>query len=334
MYKIFSFLIDFFQNVLEVMALASLKAGAKAPVPSFARGLILISFAFANEPILPIPKVINYNRDKALLGKKLFNDTILSKDNTISCATCHILLSGGDNNIKFSFGIGGQEGNINAPTVYNSIYNFRQTWNGRNKDLASQALGVIENPIEMGDNVDLIISKLKKNEFYSKKFNSIYSNGITTNNLINAIAEFEKALITPNAPFDKFLNGDKNAISQDAKDGYKLFKSKGCILCHHGINIGGNLYNKFGIYEDANSSRLGRYEVTKREEDKFVFKVPSLRNVDLTAPYMHDGRVKTLREAVEIMTQYQIGRYMKDGDIDKIVEFLKTLNGQIPKIAK
>ncbi len=225
-------------------------------------------------------------------------------------------------------------GDINAPTVYNSFYNFRQTWNGRNRDLASQAFGVIENPIEMGDDVNLIIPKLQKNREYNKEFNSIYKDGISKDNIIDAIAEFEKALITPNSPFDKFLRGDKDAISSRAKDGYALFKSKGCILCHHGINIGGNLYNRFGIYEESNSSRLGRYEVTKNEDDKFVFKVPSLRNIELTSPYMHDGRAKTLREAVEIMTEYQLGRYMREGEIDDIVEFLKTLNGKIPKIAR
>jgi len=296
--------------------------------------LLLISFLYSSEPISPIPQKISYDRSKAKLGKRLFNDTILSKDNTISCTTCHILSSGGDNNIKFSFGIGGQVGDINAPTVYNSIYNFRQTWNGRNEDLASQALGVIENPIEMGDDINFIISKLQKDKSYSDEFKSIYEDGVTKDNLIDAIAEFEKALITPNSPFDKFLRGDRDAISQRAKNGYELFKSKGCILCHHGVNIGGNLYNTFGIYEDVNSTRLGRYEVTKKDEDKLSFKVPSLRNIELTAPYMHDGRVERLKEAVEIMTKYQLGRYMQDGEIDDIVEFLKTLNGEIPKIAR
>lgn len=295
---------------------------------------MLISFLYSSEPISPIPQKISYDRSKAKLGKRLFNDTILSKDNTISCTTCHILSSGGDNNIKFSFGIGGQVGDINAPTVYNSIYNFRQTWNGRNEDLASQALGVIENPIEMGDDINFIISKLQKDKSYSDEFKSIYEDGVTKDNLIDAIAEFEKALITPNSPFDKFLRGDRDAISQRAKNGYELFKSKGCILCHHGVNIGGNLYNTFGIYEDVNSTRLGRYEVTKKDEDKLSFKVPSLRNIELTAPYMHDGRVERLKEAVEIMTKYQLGRYMQDGEIDDIVEFLKTLNGEIPKIAR
>ena len=186
----------------------------------------------------------------------------------------------------------------------------------------------------MGDDINFIVSKLKNNIEYKKEFESIYKDGITKDNITNALAEFEKALITPNSPFDKYIQGDKNAISQKAKNGYELFKSKGCILCHHGINIGGNLYNRFGIYTESNSSRLGRYEVTKNIEDKFVFKVPSLRNVALTSPYMHDGRAKTLKEAVEIMTEYQLGRYMKDGEIDDIVEFLKTLNGQIPKIAR
>lgn len=152
--------------------------------------------------------------------------------------------------------------------------------------------------------------------------------------MLNAIAEFEKALITPNAPFDRYLRGDENAISKEAENGYQLFKSKGCILCHNGINVGGNLYNKFGIYKESNSAHLGRYHLTKREEDKFVFKVPSLRNIALTAPYMHDGRAKSLKQAVIIMTQYQLGRYMEPEEIDAIVAFLKSLTGEIPEILR
>ena len=141
-------------------------------------------------------------------------------------------------------------------------------------------------------------------------------------------------MITPDSPFDRYLKGDKDAISEKAKEGYRLFESKGCILCHHGVNVGGNFYNKFGIYEDADSKHLGRYSITKREEDKHVFKVPSLRNIALTAPYMHDGRVSTLKEAVELMTKYQLGRYMEPGDTEAIVAFLESLTGELPAIVR
>ena len=296
--------------------------------------LLLSITLLSSSPIKPIPSVQDLHEDKVLLGKKLFFDTRLSKDNTISCASCHDLQNGGDDGLKFSFGIRGQEGNINTPTVYNAVFNFRQFWDGRAKDLKAQASEPIENPIEMGHNFSDLVSVLKEDHFYDAAFSKIYKGGISKESIADAIAEFEKALITPDAPFDRFLKGEKNAISKKAKRGYRLFESKGCILCHNGVNVGGNFYNKFGIYKDANSTHLGRYNITKHEEDKYVFKVPSLRNVALTAPYMHDGRAKTLTDAVEIMTEHQLGRYMSEEEIEEIVAFLKSLTGNIPNIAK
>jgi len=281
-----------------------------------------------------LPDHIRVDSAKAALGKRLFFDTLLSKDNTISCATCHDLSSGGDDGLRYSFGIGGAKGTINAPTVYNAVFNFRQFWDGRAADLKSQVFGPIQNPVEMGETFDHLVEKLKRNSTYRRLFGAVYEEGITKENLADAIAEYEKTLITPNAPFDRYLKGDKDAISDEAKEGYRLFQRKGCIICHNGVNIGGNLYNKFGIYKDANSSTLGRYSVTHREEDKYVFKVPSLRNVALTAPYMHDGRFETLQDAVAFMTQYQLGRYMEPDEISAIVAFLKTLTGKSPATAK
>jgi len=288
----------------------------------------------SSEPIKPIPTDMKVNEVKAELGKKLFFDPILSKDGTISCATCHDLQNGGDDGLKFSFGINGQEGDINSPTVYNAVFNFRQFWDGRAKDLKEQVRGPIENPVEMGHTMHAAVETLKKNKMYVKYFSAIYKEGITKDTIADAIAEFEKTLITPNSPFDRYLKGDQEAISPKAKEGYLLFKSKGCILCHHGVNVGGNFYNKFGIYNDTDSKHLGRYAITKREEDKYVFKVPSLRNIALTAPYMHDGRVSTLSKAVEFMTEYQLGRYMEAGDTEAIVAFLKSLTGELPAIVR
>jgi len=226
------------------------------------------------------------------------------------------------------------DANINSPTVYNAVFNFRQFWDGRAKDLKEQAIAPIENPVEMGHTMVDAIKILNQSKTYRENFNDVYPNGITKDNIADAIAEFEKTLITPDSPFDRYLKGDKEAISQKAKKGYFLFESKGCILCHHGVNIGGNFYNKFGIYKDADTEHLGRYNITKREEDKHVFKVPSLRNIALTDPYMHDGRVTTLKEAVKLMTQYQLGRHMEMGDIEAIVEFLETLTGELPAIVR
>jgi len=281
--------------------------------------------------IKPIPQKIEVNEAKAALGKKLFFDPALSRDNSVSCATCHDLANGGDDGQKVSFGVNGMKGEVNAPTVYNAVFNFRQFWDGRAKDLKEQALGPIVNPVEMNQKFEILIPKLQKEPYYRRMFGELYPDGVTKENLADALAAYEKTLITPNAPFDRYLEGDTHAISEKAKEGYRLFKSKGCIICHNGMNIGGNLYNRFGVYEDANSTDLGRFNITGREEDKYVFKVPSLRNVALTSPYMHDGRFETLREAVAFMTQYQLGRFMQDDEIDAIVAFLKTLSGQIPQ---
>jgi len=289
-----------------------------------------VTYVTANEPITPLPQSVKVNQTKAKLGQALFFDPILSHDDTISCATCHNLQNGGDNGIKFSFGIKGQEGSINAPTVYNAVFNFRQDWDGKAKDLQEQALGPIENPVEMGSTFKEVIQKLKKSK-YKKLFDAIYNDGITKENITDAIAEYEKTLITPNSRFDKYLRGNKNVLTKDEKEGYGLFKSKGCISCHNGVNIGGNLYNKFGIFQETGSKWLGRYNVTHRERDKFFFKVPSLRNIARTAPYFHDGRTYDLKKAVETMSQYQLGRHITKEEIAKIFAFLQSLNGELPK---
>jgi cytochrome c peroxidase len=295
--------------------------------------LLFFTLLFADEPVTPIPSYVKHNPQKARLGQMLFFDPILSRDDTISCASCHDLQNGGDDGLKFSFGIEGKEGNINAPTVYNTVFNFWQFWDGRAKNLQEQAVGPIENPVEMGSSFEDLIPKLQKTH-YQRLFNAIYPDGITKQNIANALAEYEKTLITPNAPFDKYLRGDVNALTQKEKEGYKLFKIKGCINCHHGVNLGGNLYSKFGVFEDPNSQQLGRYNVTKKERDKYSFKVPTLRNIEHTAPYFHDGRTYNLKDAVLIMAQYQLGREITDEEVDKIVAFLKTLSGELPKNIK
>jgi len=286
--------------------------------------------SLADEPIKPIPEHINVNTQKAALGRKLFFDTQLSADNTINCASCHILSEGGDDNLPSSFGIYGQKGPINAPTVYNALFNFRQFWDGRAATLKEQASGPIENPKEMGSSFKTLIPRLKKTP-YNEEFHKIYKDGITKANIADAIAEYEKTLITPNAPFDRYLRGDKHAITKEQKEGYELFKAKGCISCHHGVNVGGNLYNKFGIFQESKSKNFGRYNVTHKERDKYYFKVPSLRNIARTAPYFHDGRTYDLKQAVYIMAKYQLGRKITEEEVNKIVAFLKSLNGELPK---
>ncbi len=292
--------------------------------------IFFVSLFGVDKVIEPIPLEIKVDREKAILGKELFFDTTLSKDNGVSCATCHLIEEGGDDNMRFSFGFDGRIGKRNAPTIYNVVFNFRQFWDGRAKNLEKQALEPIEDPNEMANSFEELIPFLKKTP-YKDKFKKIYKDGITKMNIANAIAEYEKTLITPNAPFDKYLRGDKKAISEKAKEGYQIFKTKGCILCHQGINIGGNMFSKIGIFADINKSDLGRYYITHRERDKGYFKVPSLRNITETAPYFHDGSIEELREAILIMANYQLGRKITKDEVDKILEFLKSLSGDIPK---
>ncbi len=284
--------------------------------------------------IHPLPLDFKYNHQKALLGKQLFHDTRLSKDDTISCSTCHLLESGGDDNIQYSFGINGQQGDINSPTVFNSRYSISQFWDGRSKDLKAQSSEPIHNPIEMGSNMDEVLSKLSKDKSYVLQFKDIFKDGLTKDNILNAIVEFEKALVTPNSRFDKYLRGDKTVLSKEEIEGYELFKENGCISCHNGINIGGNLYQKIGIMETYidKKNTLGRYNVTKNDNDKYFFKVPTLRNIELTAPYLHDGSQENLKSIVEFMMMYQLGTIPDKNEIDKISLFLKTLTGDTPKI--
>jgi len=292
--------------------------------------IIFVLNLLATELITPIPQSIKYNKPKAKLGKKLFYDTLLSKNGTVSCASCHIIEAGGDDDLPVSTGINGQKGSRNAPTVLNAVFNFTQFWDGRAKDLKEQAYGPVENPVEMGDSWDNVVKKIKNNKFYSEEFNKLYKDGVTKENITDAIAEYEKTLITPNSPFDRYLRGEKRAINIKAKIGFKLFKSYGCISCHNGVNLGGNLYQKMGIFSKIKPKDKGRFEVTHNKNDLYYFKVPSLRNIAKTAPYMHDGSVKTLSGAIAIMLKFQLGiNKVNKKDIKYIEEFLKTLSADV-----
>ncbi len=296
---------------------------------------ILLTFStvlFSKELITPIPLEIEYNKNKAALGKKLFFDTRLSKDDSVSCASCHMLESGGDDNLQFSVGINGQVGGINAPTVYNSVFNIAQFWDGRAKNLQEQAHGPVENPIEMGENFKNVINKLEKDTHLVKEFKRIYKEGITANSITDAIAHFETTLITPNSSFDKYLRGDENALGKEEKEGYKLFVEYGCISCHNGVNIGGNLFQKIGLIKEFDTSvkSLGKFDVTGNKADINYFKVPTLRNISKTAPYFHDGSISDLKTAVEVMLNIQLGIVASSEDVKKIVKFLETLDGEFP----
>lgn len=280
--------------------------------------------------ITPLPTSIPYDKEKAILGKQLYMDTSLSKDGKVSCNTCHDLKKYGVDNEIFSIGADGVlDEPFNSPTTFNSVFNFVQFWDGKAKNLADQAKNPFINPKEMAlkDEAE-VVKRVEANAKYKASFDKIYGE-ITMQNITDAIAEFEKTLITPNAPFDRYLNGDENAISSQAKRGWEAFKSNGCVACHQGQNIGGTMYQKIGIFEPyPNQENLGRYEITKIESDKMVFKVPSLRNVAKTAPYYHDGSIPTLDACVQFMAYYQLGRFLDQQTVDDIVAFLESLTGE------
>jgi len=282
-----------------------------------------------------VPELADVDPQKVRLGEMLFYDPRLSKDNSISCASCHNLSNGGVDGRTKPIGIDGQEGSVNTPTVFNSTYNFTQFWNGRAESLEEQASGPVHNPSEMGSNWDEVVAKLNRDPFMTNAFKATYNAEISAENIVDAIATFERTLVTVNAPFDQYLKGDMTAITPQAANGYALFVSYGCAACHQGVNVGGNMYQTMGAMEDyfkdrgdIKDSDMGRYQITGREQDRFVFKVPSLRVAALTAPYFHDGSAKTLNDAVRNMAKYQLGREIAENDIDDIVAFLESLVGE------
>ena len=295
----------------------------------------------SKEPIKPIPISFDYDSAKVELGKKLFFEPRLSKSGWITCNSCHNLSTGGADNLPSSIGHKWFFGPINSPTVLNARFNLAQFWDGRAKDLKEQAGGPIANPIEMGSNHKLTVSVLQSIPEYMQWFSELYGadgmyedEKITIDQVTDAIAAFEETLTTPNSRFDYWLKGYDEYISKAEKEGYTLFKDKACIVCHNGIGVGGNSYQKFGIAKpyDKDTHTPGRYNVTKEEKDKYVFKVPLLRNIELTAPYFHDASTFDLVEAVNIMAEYQLGLTLTENETSKIVAFLKTLAGEQPSI--
>ena len=291
----------------------------------------------ANEPVRPIDQKLEYDEAKAALGFALFHDTRLSVDNTVSCASCHALETAGVDNHQYSHGVNDQLGGVNAPTVYNAVYNFVQFWDGRAATLAEQAAGPPLNPVEMAsESFDQIIDKLKADKKFVRQFTAVYPDGLTAANLTDAIEQFERTLVTPNSAFDKWLLGDDAAITAEELEGYELFKKYDCATCHVGPNLGGLSYELMGLRRHYFAERglelthedNGRYKETQQERDRHRFKVPGLRNVEHTWPYYHDGTRETLEEAVSDMGLYQSGVELTADETYRITAFLKSLTGE------
>ena len=289
-----------------------------------------------NEPIQPILPAQITDPAKVELGKQLFFDPRLSRSGFISCNSCHNLSMGGSDNLQTSIGHNWQQGPINSPTVLNSSLNVAQFWDGRAADLKEQAAGPIANPGEMAFTHTLAVDTLRSIPRYSEAFARVYGvQQITIDEVTDAIAEFEETLVTPFSRFDRWLLGDTQAMTEDELRGYQLFKDTGCVACHNGPAAGGNSFQKMGLisaYETGNPAE-GVAGLTGQDADRFKFKVPTLRNVELTYPYFHDGAYWTLEEAVDVMARLQLGRQLGDEDIASITAFLKTLTGQQPSFA-
>lgn len=273
------------------------------------------------------------------LGRHLFHDTRLSKDLTVSCATCHDLRFGGTDRSPKAVGIFCQVGPLNTPTVFNAALGIAQFWDGRAKDLASQASGPPQAAGEMGSNFAEITERMRQDAGAVAAFRRAFPGevnspaDITTERLLEAIATFEVTLLTPGSRFDRWLGGEHDVLREQELRGYATFKQVGCAQCHYGPAVGGKTFQKLGQKKEFFSERhlghadLGRYNVTKDERDRHSFKVPSLRNVELTAPYLHDGSVATLDDAVRVMATYQLGLELSQQQVDDLVAFLRTLTG-------
>ena len=294
-----------------------------------------VSAQVLDEPLTPLPAPPIQDPGIVELGRKLFNEVRLSANGNLSCASCHHLATGGADDKAFSNNANGKVALVNTPSVFNASLNFKQFWNGRADTLEQQIEQVVQSPLEMSNSWTAVLAALGRDPAYREDFKSAYADGVTAANIQNALASYERTLLSANSRFDQYLRGDTDILSTEEKYGYQRFKDYGCVACHQGVNIGGNMFQKFGVMGDYFQARghltesdLGRYLVTGEEEDRNVFKVPSLRNVAVTAPYFHDASAPTLIDAVEIMFKYQLGRRPSDEDKRLIVLFLNTLTGE------
>lgn len=291
---------------------------------------------FGAEPIAPLPPAAASDPDKVRLGERLFHDVRLSRGDAVACASCHRLDQGGDDDRARPLShADGAPLAFNAPTVFNAALSFRLNWRGNFRTLEEQNEAVLLDPRLMNTTWEELLAELRADPGYRSAFAAAYGGGPERAYVLDALAAFQRSLLTPGARFDRYLRGQRDAITGAEEHGYRLFKAYGCVACHQGVNIGGNLFQKFGVFGDpppepgaVTEADLGRFALTGEERDRHVFRVPSLRNVGVTAPYFHDGRAPTLERAVEVMARRQLGQTLTEQEVGLIVGFLHTLTGQ------
>jgi cytochrome c peroxidase len=316
---------------------ASLRArfASAAFAPVFALQMAwTAAIAEPQEPIEPLPQTVAVDSVRAAIGERLFHDRRLSHDNRRSCATCHSLDQSGAEQSSRAIGANG-ELLRNTPTIFNVAFNLFCNWDGAANTLRAHTEKVLLSPNVMNTAWPELLAKLRADAGYTAAFRAAYRQEINRANVLDAVASFEQSLVTPNSRFDRYLRGERDALTAAQQKGYELFKSYGCAACHQGVNIGGNLFQKFGVFQvpeaaqpSAGAVDLGRYDVTGVSRDREVFRVPSLRNVAVTAPYFHDGRAATLEVAVDTMAKVQLGMQLGRDEVGWIVQFLRTLTGE------
>jgi cytochrome c peroxidase len=288
-----------------------------------------------DQPIEPLPFEPDLERAKIELGEQLFREPLLSGDGKVKCTDCHLESHALADERPHSAVAGRPESPVNSPTMYNVRYLYKLSWSGRFESLEDHNDALMTNPNVMASSWDGAASRLAAKPGYTERFHAVFSDGLTPLNVRSALVTYERSLVTPNAPFDRYLRGNPDAISATAKHGYALFKSYGCASCHQGRAVGGNMLQRVGVMRDYFADRggvktadFGRFNVTQHERDRFVFRVPSLRNVAVTAPYFHDGSAPTLESAIKVMARYQLGRELEAEDVAPLAEFLATLTGE------
>jgi cytochrome c peroxidase len=294
-----------------------------------------VQTSLSQEPIQPIPLSIPLDQDKVAMGEQLFRDTRLSSNNQTSCYSCHDLNRGGADRKNHLRSSQQDYGATNTLTVFNASFNYKIGWDGRFASILDHLDDPVNNPSALGSTWEEIVARLAQVPEYKQSFQHLYQDGLNVGNLKDALTVYQESLYTPNSRFDRFLRGDKTALTTTEQAGYHLFKAYGCVSCHQGMNVGGNLFQRFGVMEDYFADRndvtqadLGRFNATQDQADLHVFRVPSLRNVAVTAPYFHDGSAQTLEQAVMIMGKYQLGRALSQSEIDQMTQFLRSLTGE------